>query len=228
MTRPTLYFSRTGNSLRAAIAVELAPIEVDRQFLDMARREHKAPDFLAINPAGAVPVFVDVRDSGDDATGYLAGDFHGVGDSWPLFDELRAQVIGKPGSQTPEDMLGETLYNRGLMNAVIVGEAIRTAHAKFGNRVITGEEMRWGLENLDLTEERLAEIGLAGFTNPISVTCEDHEGNHPVYLKRWNGSGWDRHSEWIEPMREVVRPLIEAEAAHLAKERGLPTNNCAS
>ena len=67
MTRPTLYFSRTGNSLRAAIAVELAGIEVDKQFLDMARREHKAPEYLAINPAGAVPVFVDVRDSGDPA-----------------------------------------------------------------------------------------------------------------------------------------------------------------
>ncbi len=67
MTHSTLYFSRTGNSLRAAIAVELAGIEVDRQFLDMARREHKAPEFLAINPAGAVPVYVDVLDSGEPA-----------------------------------------------------------------------------------------------------------------------------------------------------------------
>ncbi len=170
----------------------------------------------------------DVRDSGDKATGYLAGDFHGIGDGWPLFEDLRKHVIGKEGSQTPESMLGETLYNRGIMNAVIVAEAIRTAQGKFGNRVITGEEMRWGLENIDLTEARLAEIGLAGFTNPISVTCEDHEGNHPVYIKRWTGSGWERHSEWIEPMRDVVRPLIEAEAANLAKERGLATDNCGS
>ena len=75
-------------------------------------------------------------------------------------------------------------------------------------------------------EARLKELGLAGFTNPISVTCEDHEGNHPVYLKRWDGAKWVKHSDWISPMREGVRPQIEAEAMHLAKERGLSTDNC--
>ena len=111
-------------------------------------------------------------------------------------------------------------------NAVIVSEAIRTAQAKFGNRAISGEEMRWGLENIDITEKRLEEIGLAGFANPISVSCEDHEGNHPVYLKRWEGDKWVKHTDWISPMQDVVRPMIEEEAAKLAKERGLPTNNC--
>ena len=168
----------------------------------------------------------DVRDSGEKATGYLAGDFHGNGDGWPLFDEIRELVVGTDLSQTPDDMVGETLYNRGLFNAVIVAEAIRTAMAEFGDKVITGEEMRWGLENIDLTEARLAELGLSGFTNPISVTCEDHEGSHPVYLKRWDGSGWVKHSDWIAPMRDVVRPQIEAEAKKLAEERGLSTDNC--
>ncbi len=168
----------------------------------------------------------DVRDQGTKATGYLAGEMHGVGTDWPLFGELKKHVVGKSGSQTPESMVGETLYNRGIWNAVIVAEAIRTAQGKYGNKAINGEEMRWGLENINITRDRLKEIGLAGFANPISVTCEDHEGNHPVYLKRWDGKKWVQHSDWIEPMRDVVRPLIEKEAAALAKERGLPTDNC--
>ncbi|RMD63138.1 MAG: ABC transporter permease [Alphaproteobacteria bacterium] len=168
----------------------------------------------------------DVRDSGKKAEGYLAGEFHGVGDDWPLFDEIRKYVIGKSPSQTPESMLGETLYNRGIMNAVIVAEAIRTAMGKFGNKVINGEEMRWGLENINLTAARLKELGLEGFTIPIRVSCEDHEGNHPVYLKRWDGSKWVKHSDWISPMRNVVRPLIEAEAKKLAEERHLPIREC--
>ncbi len=168
----------------------------------------------------------DVRESGDEATGYLAADFHGVGDEWPLFDELRSTVVGTDMSQTPEDQVGETLYNRGVFNSIIVAEAIRTAMAEYGDGPITGAQMRWGLENLNITDERLAELGLEGFTNPISVTCEDHEGNHPIYLKRWTGEGWERATEWIEPMQEVVRPLIEAEAAALAAERGLSTDNC--
>ena len=168
----------------------------------------------------------DVRESGDKATGYLAGDFHGVGDGWPLFAEIRSEIVGTDASQTPDTMVGETLYNRGIMNAVIVAEAIRTAQGKFGNKAINGEEMRWGLENIDLTSARLKELGLEGFANPISVSCADHEGNHSVYLKRWNGSGWDRHSDWISPMQDVVRPLIEKEAAKLAVERGLEVRGC--
>ena len=83
------------------------------------------------------------------------------------------------------------LYNRGLLNALYTVEAIRTAMGKYGDRPMTGAEVRWGLENLDLTEERLAEIGLAGFTPPVKITCEDHEGNGPVLIQQWDGSAWN-------------------------------------
>lgn len=63
MNRPQLYHSRSGNSLRAAIAVELARIEVERRFLDLGKGEHKTPEFLAINPAGAVPAYVEMRET---------------------------------------------------------------------------------------------------------------------------------------------------------------------
>lgn len=168
----------------------------------------------------------DVRQAGEKATGYLAGEMHGVGADWPLFGEIRSQVIGKAPSQTPDSMVGETLYNRGVFNAVIVAEAIRTAQGKFGNKAINGEEMRWGLENIDLTAARLTELGLEGFANPIKVSCVDHEGNHSVYIKRWDGTKWTKYTDWIAPMRGIVRPLIEAEAANLARERGLSTDNC--
>ena len=82
------------------------------------------------------------------------------------------------------------------------------------------------MENIDLSAARLKEIGLDGFTNPIKISCADHEGSHPVYIKKWDGSKWAKHTDWIAPMRDVVRPLIEAEAKHLAEERGLPMDNC--
>jgi branched-chain amino acid transport system substrate-binding protein len=169
----------------------------------------------------------DVRDQGVKATGYLAGDFHGVGTNWPLLQKIQNEIAGKDGSKTPAAQVGETLYNRGVFNAVMVVEAIRTAQAKFGNRTITGEEMRWGLENLKLDEARLGELGLPAFSQPINrISCSDHEGNGPVYLKRWDGAKWQRHSEWIPPMREIVRPLIESEAKKLAAERQLTIRDC--
>lgn len=168
----------------------------------------------------------DVRDQGAKAKGYLAGEFHGIGSDFPLLQAIKKNIAGKNGSVTPDKMVGETLYNRGVFNSVLMIEAIRTAQAKFGVKAIDSEQMRWGLENLNVDEARLAEIGLAGFSQPIKVTCADHEGNGPVYIKQWDGSGWQKYSDWISPMRDVVRPLIEAEAMKLAKERKLEVRSC--
>ncbi|WP_145963305.1 hypothetical protein [Paracoccus mutanolyticus] len=42
---------------------------------------------------------------------------------------------------------------------------------KFGDRPLTGEEVRWGLEHLTLTTERLRELGLEGLMAEIAITC---------------------------------------------------------
>ena len=42
------------------------------------------------------------------------------------------------------------LYNRGVVNAMLGVEAIRKAQEKFGKKPLTGEQVRWGLENLNL------------------------------------------------------------------------------
>ena len=47
------------------------------------------------------------------------------------------------------------LYNRGMINAAIVVEAVHTAQGKFGNKPMTGEQVRWGLENLNLDDKRI-------------------------------------------------------------------------
>lgn len=64
MPDATLYYARTGNSLRAAIAVELAGLEVRKHPLDLPGKAHKQDWFTGINPAGAVPVLVER--SGDE------------------------------------------------------------------------------------------------------------------------------------------------------------------
>ena len=95
---------------------------------------------------------------------------------------------------------------------MLVAEGIRNAILEFGNN-ITGEEMRWGLEHIDLTDERLAALGATGFGRPFKVTCSDHEGNGPVLFQEWDGEKWVIVSDWVEPMREIVRPMLEEAAA---------------
>lgn len=59
MMKRDLYFARSGNSLRAALAVELSGVEISKHLLDLAANEHKADWFTRLNPAEAVPVLVE-------------------------------------------------------------------------------------------------------------------------------------------------------------------------
>ena len=86
--------------------------------------------------------------------------------------------------------------------------------------------MRWGFENLNLTDKRLDELGMKGFTHPIKVTCEDHEGNGPVLIQQWDGKKWEIVSDWVVPMRDVVRPKIEAAAVEEGKKLGYTPRDC--
>jgi branched-chain amino acid transport system substrate-binding protein len=170
----------------------------------------------------------DVVPAGTDAKGYKAGNFHGVGTDFQVHQEILKHVYHGDAAAAKANNFGEVLYNRGVMNAVYDTEAIRTAMHKFGNKPMTGEQIRWGLEHLDLTEQRLTELGLSGFTQSIKITCADHEGNGPVFIQQWDGKAWHKISDWIPPMREVVRSQIEKAAAEYAKENNITPRNCAT
>ncbi|AWY38425.1 glutathione S-transferase family protein [Pseudomonas putida] len=54
-----LYGAETGNTIRAAIALEEAGIAYTACPVDLYSGEHRDPAFLALNPAGKVPTLVD-------------------------------------------------------------------------------------------------------------------------------------------------------------------------
>ena len=170
----------------------------------------------------------DVIPAGDAAKGYKAGTFHSVGASAKVHEDILQHLYDGDLEEAKKNHFGEVLYNRGLVNAMLGIEAVRTAQAKYGNRRMTGAEVRWGLENLDVTEERLAELGFGDFTRPIKVTCEDHEGSGPVLIQQWDGAAWNLVSDWIPPIREVVRPMIEEAAAAYAAENNITPRDCSA
>jgi branched-chain amino acid transport system substrate-binding protein len=168
----------------------------------------------------------DVVPAGDKAIGYKAGTFHAPGSDFPLFQDIVKYVYDGDFEEARRNHWGEVLYNRVILNNVYTGEAMLTAMARWGNKPITGEQMRWGLENLNITEERLAELGLEGFAAPLKVTCEDHESSGSVIIQQWDGKNWVLITDWIEPMRDIVRPMIEKAAAAYAKENNITPRDC--
>ncbi|MGI9435083.1 MAG: ABC transporter substrate-binding protein [Geminicoccaceae bacterium] len=169
---------------------------------------------------------VDVRGSGVPAEGYIGATFHDVGADAGVFAEIREKVHGAGDGTGSDAEIGEVLYNRGIANSAFIVEAMHTAMGEYGNKVLTGEEMRWGFENLDITEERIAELGLTGIIPPTQVTCENHEGSPAIKLQRWDGEKWTIFTDWIPAMNEVVRPLVEADAAQYASENGIEVRSC--
>ncbi|HZB37240.1 MAG TPA: ABC transporter substrate-binding protein [Beijerinckiaceae bacterium] len=165
----------------------------------------------------------DARAGGEQAKGYKSLDFHAVGTDFGVIKDVQKHVIDKGLSKYPKDKVGDNLYNRGIYNSMLVAEAIRTAQAVTGKKVVNGEDVRKGLEALNITEARLKEMGMEGFAAPVKVSCEDHNGHHKVFVAEWDGTKWVKASDWMEPMKDKVRPLIEAGAKDYAeKNTGWP------
>ena len=170
----------------------------------------------------------DMIPAGAAAKGFITGSFHTVGGSYPVFDDIRTHVYAKGKGHVSEDRIGSAYFVRGILHAVVVTEGMRTAMTKFGNRPLTGDEVRWGLEHLTLTTERLRELGLEGLMAEISITCKDHEGGGRAIMQQWDGAKWTTISDWIEPDASIVRPLIEKSAAAYAAEKGITPRDCSA
>lgn len=63
-----LYTAATGNGRRASVMLEECGLAYQTHKLDLAKGEQKQPDFLAINPAGAIPAIVDDAGPGGQKT----------------------------------------------------------------------------------------------------------------------------------------------------------------
>ena len=77
---------------------------------------------------------------------------------------------------------------------------------------------------------RLKELGLAGFAAPITgVNCTDHNGHGSAFMQQWDGTKWVKITDWITPMKDVVRPMLEQAAEdYVTKATGWPkrTESC--
>ncbi|MFN3988498.1 MAG: ABC transporter substrate-binding protein [Rhodocyclaceae bacterium] len=172
----------------------------------------------------------DVIPAGDAAKGYTAAGFNPAGKEFGVIQDIEAHVYAKGrGNMEDKARVGSILYNRGVVHGIITVEAIRTAQEKFGTgRPITGEEMRWGIENLKLDESRLSALGAVGFLPDLNVTCDDHEGSGLLKFQQWDGTKWTVVSDWISGDRELVRSMIEESAAAYAKEKGITPRDCSA
>ena len=163
----------------------------------------------------------DVIPAGKAAVGYVAAGFHPSGADFPVIQEILDKVHGAGKGHISPQRVGTIYYNRGLIAGILTMESIRLAQGKFGAKPLTGEEIRWGIENLDITEQRIKELGAEGLMSPLKVTCADHEGGGAVKFLEWTGTEWKEVTDWIETDKSIVDPMIQASSSQYAKEKGI-------
>ncbi len=142
-------------------------------------------------------------------------------------EDIMKYVHAKGKNTGPADEVGQVLYNRGVASALLGVEAIRAAQGKFGKRALSGEEVRWGLENLNIDAKRIEELGLSGLMYEVSTSCKDHMGANTAQVSTWNGKSWDVNDTIYKADMQILKPIQDKTAAAYAKEKNLTVRDCA-
>ena len=170
----------------------------------------------------------DVIPAGDAAKGYVSAAFSAPGTSFPVMQDIKNKVYaaGKGNLDDPTRQ-GSIYHTRGVVYGIITVEAIRKAQEKFGKgKVMTGEQVRWGLEHLNLSDARIKELGAAGMFPPIKTSCADHEGSGMVKFQQWDGKAFKPLTPYMAGDREMIRKMVEESATKYAAEKKITPRDC--
>ncbi|UCH74144.1 MAG: ABC transporter substrate-binding protein [Rhodospirillales bacterium] len=170
----------------------------------------------------------DVLPAGAGADGYLAAAVHAPGADFPVHADILKHLYDKNKGAGERDRVGEVLYNRGLAAAMWTSEAIRTAMKMHNTKDPTAAQVRDGFENLKVSEARLKELGLEGFTYGIEISCANHSGPGRAAIQQWDAKAkkWSIVSKFYDRMPEITGPLIEADSSAYAKENNITARSC--
>ena len=168
--------------------------------------------------AGAEP---DVKDVGAGAKGYNALALqHSAEPESKVVKDVLAQLHAKGQGTGPKEEVGQVLYMRGLISAMLGVEGVRKAQERFGKgKVMTSEQVRWGLENLNLDQKTLDAMGFAGVMRPVATSCLDHMGASWVRIQTWDGGKWVPGNDWYQADDKLLRGMVLNASRKYAEEK---------
>ncbi len=233
-------------ALAAEKGFELVPIpvglkEMQNQSAQWLQVRRESPDYVvmwgwgAMN-AGAIteavktkfPMenFVGVWWSGHDADLKLVGadgaGYKSISWSYPNMDApvmaaIKEHVVDTGMTKSNAEEMSGVFYGRGVVMSAILAEGIAAAQAHFGTAEISATQLRWGLENIDMTAERIEELGLTGMVPPFATSCANHTGHSGGWMLEWDGEKFVKASDLLTANTAVYAALIEAKAAEYAE-----------
>ena len=162
----------------------------------------------------------DAIPAGDAAKGYSTMTYNTPG-NYPVLDEIRKKVYGaKKGNLEDTTRIGSVYHMRGVTVGILYVEAVKKAQEKYGKgKALTGEQIRWGYENLNVDDAKQKTLGAAGMFPPIKTSCQDHEGSGAAKVQVWDGKAWKALTpNWITGDRATVQKMVADSSAKYAAD----------
>ena len=135
------------------------------------------------------------------AEGYYTMSFAGVGDDYPVRQEIR-DMYKKAGKEPPKAMADTVMYNRGILWAALHTEATRNAIEANGGKKPTGEEVKKGFDSIK-------DFSLGGLVPPLQVTAADHQGGGWVQIFQVKDGRFVKETDWFRAYPEVVAEAVQ-------------------
>lgn len=146
---------------------------------------------------------------GDKLIGMKMLTWTSAGRKFPFMNDIQEYVYRNNEKKINSRGVGSVLYNYGVYNALLIAEAIKTAQHIKNKSLIDGSDMRDGLESLKISEQRLIELGMQDFTQPISHSCKDHNGHAKNFIQEFNGKEFVKVSPWLDSKVEYTSEIFD-------------------
>ena len=174
-----------------------APSVSIKEFKRVGYPLHKVLSFVW----GAAEANIEGAGGFGAAEGYYCEQFAGVGENFPVLQEIR-DMYKKAGKPEPKEMKSTVFYNRGVLIAALHVEAIRNALKAKPSGKLTGDDVKKGFEKIN-------NFTLGGLVPPLKITPTDHEGGGLVQIWQVKGGKFVKVTDWFSAYTDVVAKQIQ-------------------
>ena len=153
----------------------------------------------------------DMKVVGEDAAkGVLKFEGAASGREPKIIQDILKDVVGKGKGSGPQQLVGTSYYNIGVLSAALMVEGTRKALEISKGATITSQTLNEGLRSIT----KFTAEGLAPST---TITKADHQGGGMGRVAQWDGRRWVAKSDWISADQDLVWELIKQSSAEFKK-----------
>ena len=146
----------------------------------------------------------------DQAKGVLKFEAAASGREPKVIQDILREVVAKGKGAGPQELVGTSYYNIGVMAGAIMVEGVRRALEITKGASVSAEALNEGLRSIKgFTAE--------GLIPPLNTTKADHQGGGMGRVAQWDGKRWVAKTDWLAADQDVVFQLIRASSAEFKK-----------